>query len=155
VTVPLLGAGWYDAEVSRRNPDFRAAFANPNPARSIADAARSIGRPVLAALTLEPVDRTRLNGCWTVIGFSLLDDGKTETCQTKSSKEGSMKMTVDQDRTARWLKQFGSRSVQSSVRASTDPVGEYFATLLRCPGQLLDSARKNGRRVSLDSTCNP
>jgi hypothetical protein len=40
-------------------------------------------------------------------------------------------------------------------KPSIDPIREYFAKLLRCPRELLDSARKNGRGVSLDSTCKP
>lgn len=154
VTLPLLGASWYDDEVRRRNPDLRGGSVSPDPARTIASAARGRGRPVLAALTLDSTDRRRLNGCWTVIGFALLDTADVNDCQNGISQGIRSGVSVDAVRTERWLKQIGLRSV-GTVRPAIDPVSEYFAKLLRCPGQLLDSARKSRRRVSLDSTCNP
>ncbi len=155
VTLPLLGAGWYSDELRRRNLSLRSATVSPDPARAIAEAARAHGRPVVAAMTLEPSDRIRLNGCWAVIGFVLLDSSAYGGCQSAFSSDTSTRISIDQVRTRRWLKQIGSRSVQTTARPSIDPVGEYFAKMLRCPGQLLDSARKSGRAVSLDSTCNP
>ena len=154
VTLPLLGAGWYDEELRRRNPDLRGRKVSPDPARTIAAAARAHGRPVMAAITLDSADRTRLNGCWTVIGLTMIDTDKPSICQNVLNQDTTTRILVDEVRTGRWVKQIGSRSV-GTVRPSIDPVGEYFARLLRCPAQLLDSARKSGRGVSLDSTCNP
>jgi Protein of unknown function (DUF2723) len=154
VTLPLLGAGWYDEEIRRRSPDLRGAKVSPDPARTIAASARAHRRPVMAALTLEASDRVRLNGCWIVTGLALLDTGSGSGCQSISSQDTSRLIPVDRVRTGLWLKQFGSRSV-GTVRPSIDPVGEYFARLLGCPALLLDSARKSGRDVSLDSICNP
>jgi len=71
-----------------------------------------------------------------------------------SSARSSGSIPVDEGRTAEWVKQFGSRSV-GTVRPSIDPIGEYFAGMMKCPGKLLDSARKSGRAISLDSICNP
>jgi hypothetical protein len=39
------------------------------------------------------------------------------------------------------------------VKASLDPVAEYFARALNCPRDLLEKAAKSGHGVSLDSTC--
>ena len=155
VTLPLLGAGWYEAEIQRRNPTLRWSPTRRDPARSIADAARHSGRPVVAALTMEAPDRTRLNGCWTVIGFSSLDVGGTANCRDGVTTDRAGPIPVDQARAGRWVKQFGARYADSQPQPSIDPIREYFARLLRCPGQLLERTRQSGRAVSLDSTCNP
>lgn len=154
VTFPLLGAGWYDAEVLRRNETLRSTNTGADPARAIADAARAAGRPVLAALGVESSDQIRLNGCWTVIGLAVVDSLSGGVCQSTVVQVSDDRIAVDTVRTKGWLKQFGGPSVRT-VRPSIDPIGEYFAKLLGCPARLLDSTRKSGRGVSLDSTCNP
>ncbi len=154
VTLPLLGAGWYDEELRRRNPELSGERPSADPARAIASAARARGRPVVAALTLEASDRVRLDGCWIVAGLALLDVGGASSCQSTLPQDRASRIRVDEARTALWLKQIGPQSV-GTVRPSIDPVGEYFERLLRCPALLLDSARKSGRGVSLDSICNP
>src|SRR5258708_11430920 len=123
-------------------------------AGDIASAARARGRPVDAALSIEASDRVRLDGCWIVAGFDLLDVGGASSCQSTLPQDRASRIRVDEARTALWLKQIGPQSV-GTVRPSIDPVGEYFERLLRCPALLLDSARKSGRGVSLDSICNP
>jgi hypothetical protein len=154
VTLPLLGARWYDEEIRRRSPDLRGGKVTPDPARAFAAAARAHGRPVAAALTLDPSDRSRLDGCWTVIGFALLDTGTGSACQRALQLGTTTGIPVDVQRTDLWLNQIGHRS-GGTVRPSIDPVAEYFERLLRCPALLLDTAQKSARGVSLDSICNP
>jgi hypothetical protein len=151
VTLPLLGAAWYEDEIRRRNPTL-SWERGEDPARAIADAARRAGRPVIAALTLGRTDRARVGGCWSVIGFGSLDLGEAPGCPRGDVAQA---VAVDTVRTSRWVKQFGGAAVVLQPKPSIDPIREYFAKLLRCPRELLDSARKNGRGVSLDSTCKP
>jgi len=155
ITMPLLGAGWYDRELRRRNPDLRDAVADADPARAIATAARRSGRPVVAAMTLDSQLENLLNGCWQVIGIALLNSEEHSICQNMILMDSSQRLTVDRSRTEQWLIRAGLRSKGTAVRPATDPVAEHFARLLRCPGQVLDRTRKNGRSVSLDSICNP
>jgi hypothetical protein len=151
VTVPLLGAQWNVDELLRRNPDLHRASTNGGVSlASITAAARAANRPVAVSLVVERVDRLAIGGCWRVAGLVLLDDGGGVDCATRSDAD---QLPVDTVAVKAWLERF--REPAGVPKGSIDPVNEYFARLLDCPRRMLDSARKSGRNVSLDMTCNP
>ena len=153
VTVPLIGAGWYVDELIRRNPDLAAARTSEGASSgSIANAARDVGRPVAASITLEEADRVRLNGCWRVIGLALIDDSRATNCSTQNHQLDGDYFPVDSAKVAEWIR-LAPMSAVGQVKASVDPVSEYFARALTCPRELLRISLKTGGRASLDSTC--
>ena len=153
VTVPLIGAGWYANELIRRNPDLAPAKTSEGmDSRSIADAARDVGRPVAAAITLNRSDRIRLNGCWRVIGAALLDDTRGNNCLSDNSQAHIPAFPVDSALLTEWVNR-NSRMPVGPVKPSIDPASEYFARALDCPRQLLAEWSKSRRGVSLDSMC--
>ena len=155
VTLPLLGAPWYDAEIRRRNPGLEVSTTTDDPAHLLADAARQAGRPVAAALTLDSADLARIKGCWTVVGFVLVDMSRSPQCTSSPTPPPIGTVTVDTAQTRRWVIQHAEDFLQPAVRPSIDLTDEYFADLLKCPTRMLATTRRNVRGVSLDSTCNP
>jgi hypothetical protein len=154
VTVPLVGANWYIDELIRRNPDLAEARTSEGTnARTIADAARAAGRPVAASITLDAGDRVRLNGCWRVIGFVLLDDQHGDNCLSDNKRSSDASFPVDSARVTQWL-DLSAINPQLAIKPSIDPVAEYFAGALECPRKLLGKSLRTRRPVSLDSTCN-
>ncbi|MEO5567846.1 MAG: DUF2723 domain-containing protein [Gemmatimonadaceae bacterium] len=155
VTVPLIGADWYVGELIRRNPDLALASTSEGAnARTIADAARGAGRPVAASITLEKRDRIQLNGCWVVIGLAILDRPGGSNCSYESRQDTAPVFPVDQPEVQRWIESFVPRPIPS-VKSSIDPAAEHFARILNCPRLMLETARRTGGPVSLDSLCNP
>ena len=153
VTVPLIGADWYSAELIRRNPDLAAArTAEGVSAHSVAMAAREAGRPVAASITLESSDRVSLNGCWRVIGMVLLDATDSDNCLSQNSPISSDTFPVDSSKVAEWIRLVPADAI-GAVKPSVDPVAEYFARSLECPRELLAVSLRTRRGVSLDSTC--
>lgn len=74
VTVPLLGAAWYRAELARRgglyDPADTASWRGVRAElASVADHARRAGRPVVAAVALEPNERQALGDRWVFRGL--------------------------------------------------------------------------------------
>lgn len=155
VTVPLIGADWYVDELIRRNPELALASTSEGAnARTIADAARAAGRPVAAAITLEKRDRLQLNGCWMVTGLALIDRHDGSNCSYESAQDTTPTFPVDQPGVQRWIETVVPRPIPI-VKSSIDPVAEHFARLLNCPRLMLETARRTGGPVSLDSLCNP
>jgi hypothetical protein len=150
VTVPLLGAPWNERELLRRNPDLHVASTGGGASlASIANAARSESRPVAVSLMVESRDRAEIGGCWRFAGLVLIDAAIADCF----APAGSDRMQVDTMQVKAWLTRFPEPA--GIPRSSIDPVGQYFARLLDCPRRMLDAARRSGRDVSLDMTCNP
>jgi hypothetical protein len=153
VTAPLLGAGWYVTELLRRNPELSGALGVQGATLgSIADVARAAKRPVAASITLDKSDRLRLNGCWTVIGIALLDANDGHNCLHGVTMDSDADFPVDSVAVMRWIALVVPEPI-APPKAAIDPVGEYFAGAMNCPRLLLEKARRQGGRVSLDSTC--
>jgi hypothetical protein len=155
VTIPLVGADWYAKELIRRQPDLADAVTSEGTnARTVADAARASGRPVAVAITVEPADRARLNGCWRVIGLVALDDPQAANCLHDSGRDTAPAFPIDTARVKEWIERFAPSPIPA-VKAGIDPVAEHFARVMDCPRRMLESVRRNGRGVVLDSLCNP
>jgi hypothetical protein len=153
VTVPLIGAPWYTAELIRRNRDLEGSRTSEGvDLRSIASAARDAGRPVAASITLNRSDRVRLNGCWRVIGAALLDYNDGDNCLSENSSSGGQEFPLDSALVAEWVRRNSPEPV-GWVKPSIDPAPEYFARALDCPRRMLAIASKKRGGVSLDSTC--
>src|SRR5207244_4091588 len=76
VTMPLLAAPWYVDELGRRHGlTVTVTAGNVDAlAGAVANAARSIRRPVVAALTVPATDRSHLSGSWSVVGIVAIDE---------------------------------------------------------------------------------
>jgi len=144
VTLPLLGAPWYLEELQRRAGLGRGATAaEPGvAARRVASDARSMGRPVAAANTLEPGERTALARQWRVVGIVAVEDSSgSAAISLDTAALRAAAQTVDAWRRGR------------GVREEADPIHDYFLRLLSCPARLLSGPRAPAS-ASLDSLCN-
>jgi hypothetical protein len=142
VTIPLLPTDWSRAEQSRRHflltqREVDRFESKMNTAGAIANGARRLGRPVVAALTLRPEERLALGRSWTSSGLVYV--------------EGSVRIdTMAARRSSALVERLVPRL---ETRAAIDPVNNYFRRLLDCPRQLLAVARtRDSSRV--DSICN-
>ena len=87
VTMPLLGAAWYVAELERRE-HLVGANRSGDPmvlARRIAESARAAGRPVAVSLMVPKDDRSRLGDAWIADGPGR-DRGRTHLASTRRSR---------------------------------------------------------------------
>jgi hypothetical protein len=175
VTVPLLGAAWYRDELHRRWNILPAGASGSTQdlLRMIARRADSTGRYVTSSLALEQSYRNQIKGCWTVGGLTLLrvkwsDDGVI--CENRVSMvtqgdssvpvtavdwgDPANRTTADTVYLAQYAASIEAWAKSRKPRESIDGTTESMFGLLRCPGVILDSLRKIGRQVSLDSICN-
>jgi hypothetical protein len=154
VTMPLLAAGWYTAELQRRYRLLPSDGAGDVVllSKRIAATARAAARPVAVAVTVSAGDRNRIGGHWTFTGMAYLDaaaDAGAEASAGGSVPGVSIDSLAAASAAARSLAWRGPRTVHPSV----DPVHEYFFSLLDCPRIVLESPSR-AQRISLDSICN-
>jgi hypothetical protein len=162
VTIPLLGAPWYPAEFERRygllggdtadgSSDLRA---EPVAAR-IARRARTLGRPVAAALTLTAAERNQIGGKWVSQGLVALDvrdvDPAALTTALDSAWSSIPIAQAPSEALARTIEQWQHGRM---ARPSTDPVYEYFSRVLSCPRLSVQRNPNSPQLASLDSLCN-
>jgi hypothetical protein len=143
ITLPLLGAHWYAAEQERRY-----GLSGPDAAR-IAAIARTQGRPVAVALTVDPEERNQLAVSWTVIGAVAID-----TYSLGPDEQHRRTMFIDRDAVDSAAHRIDAWQKNRTVKPSTDPVHQYFSDILSCPRRMLDSARSDATAEFLDSICN-
>jgi hypothetical protein len=155
VTMPLLGAPWYVAEIERRyhldgvDPPVAPLVA----ARRIADAARAAGRPVAVSLTVPKEDRTQLGTRWIVLGPVALavEQGSQLPIELDSLWTD---MPVARKATEEASARIAAWRQGRDVRPATDPIHEYFLNVLSCPQLALTRTPSAAQLVSLDSVCN-
>jgi hypothetical protein len=157
VTVPLIGAGWYRAELHRRHallpPSLTAAWRGRNATLlGVGDATIASGRPLLVAVSVRSEDREamrpgaawRLRGMWyePVMSRGTMPSLQIDTAQV--TRLGGP-----------WS---GARRFVDGVdgREARDPAGRYVANLLRCPMVAWErvSGRDAGTAGLLESVCN-
>jgi hypothetical protein len=143
VTLPLLGARWYVEEQERRH-----GLSGPDAAR-IAATARSLGRPVAVALTVDEETRNQLAVSWTVLGAVAVDSYSL-------GPEGQHQriVSVDSKAVEEAAKRIEGWQQNRAIRSSTDPVHQYFSDVLSCPRRMLDSVPSPATVAFLDSLCN-
>ena len=151
VTVPLLPADWYPAEIARRSrlqwsdePVTGALTLSEQRAAQIAEAARGEGRPVAASPALPARQRALLGTGWVLRGPVYVAQG--------AGREQAMRASIDSAAAARWLA--GRRAWPSEYRSpSGDDVARVMMGLLECP-RLLTEDTPPARRDSLEVKCN-
>ena len=153
VTLPLLGAPWYVAELQRRwGLGSRGAGLPERVAPEIATSAAVQGRPVAVALTVTADDRNRLAHYWRVIGISAIAD-KRDIDLEAGRMVDSVVIHVDSAAVRDQARAIGAWAAGRAVHPQIDPVHEYYGGVLGCP-KLLLSPRSPAAAASLDSLCN-
>jgi hypothetical protein len=153
VTVPLVPAQWYRAELSRRlglyDPaDTARWLGTPRELAAIAARVRQSGRPLAAAVGLEPELRDALGTRWSFRGLLYV---RADRSLTDAST------TIDVpgiDSTAASIRRLFVGAVDAS-RVS-DPAGGYLTNLLTCPTlarQVWEGSDEGAARL-LASRCN-
>ncbi len=156
VTVPLLPARWYRAELGRRHGLLPAGAASAwwgedAAVRAIVAAARAAGRPVAASPQLPAGNRNRAWRRWVLRGpvYLAAADGIGPV------------VAVDTTAAVAWSRHFDRWRGGAQASPSTDPTTAWWLRLLSCPGALTrprgSSPPPGGSRGvsdSLDSTCN-
>lgn len=153
ITVPLLPAAWYRAELGRRH----GLYDSVNVARwrgtraELVDIVRHVertGRPIAAGVALEPANRAALGDAWSFRGLSFVRQSPGES-ESPISIDGA---AVDSTAAVLGMLFPGP----ADPERLDDPAARYLTSLLACPelaaravrGTAADSARL------LDSRCN-
>ena len=161
VTVPLLGADWYAEELSRRHDlvpfsttagGRRVYTGTPS---AIAARARELGRPVVAAISLDPGTRNRIASMWMVSGMVYIaDSGGAATPNFYTVATPVPSVVVDTTATRAWANRIEQWRGGRTVRRSTDSIEDYAMGLLACPRLMMISNPDRARADSLASVCN-
>jgi hypothetical protein len=162
LTLPLLGADWYAAEVGRRwgLGELERVRGSRERLLSVVAAADSQGMVVAASLAVDGYILRDIGGCWTVTSVVLIrtsSDAEDPACDGNGallSREQAVR--VDMDTAA--VRQFDAAMAEwlagREPKRAFDSVTEQMVRLLRCPGQMLAAAVTARRDFSLDSLCN-
>ncbi|HTK52597.1 MAG TPA: DUF2723 domain-containing protein [Gemmatimonadaceae bacterium] len=130
VTVPLIPAEWYRAELARRQGLYELADTarwkgTPRELTSIADRVRRAGRPVAAAVSLEPDLRAALGAGWTFRGLIYVSHQFPDSGAVTEVDQPAVDSTA-----AMVARLFGGPVDANRV---DDPAARYIADLLLCP----------------------
>jgi hypothetical protein len=152
VTLPLLPADWYAAEISRRSglrwlaeesvPGVR--WLHEQRAALIARAARGAGRPVAATPALTSAERALLGADWTLRGVVYVSSAPSDGRAGVAS--------IDSALARRWAVR--SPSTPAGASSRPDDVTATMLTLLACPRLALPRAGSAAGRDSLEVKCN-
>ena len=153
VTVPLIPAEWYRAELARRYGLYALADTGrwkgtPRELASIADQVRRAGRPVAAAVSLEPEIRASLGGGWSFRGLVYVSHQLSDSDSIREIDEPAL------DSTAAMVSHVFGGSVRSD--RVEDAAARYIAQLLTCPAlarELVHSSSPESGEL-LASRCN-
>ncbi|HVB32384.1 MAG TPA: DUF2723 domain-containing protein [Gemmatimonadaceae bacterium] len=149
VTLPLIPAGWYRAELVRRGGLIPAAMVDAwddDPALVGAEVARRAlagGRPVAASVYVDRPDREAIGRAWTDNGITFVLDSNAGATSPLAGLDTAM--------AAKLVTRLGPMG--AAVRPSIDGVDDLFQSLLGCPSYVLERARGKVA-AALDSTCN-
>ena len=167
VTLPLLGAPWYRAELSRRTGLVPASLVRPwtgtpRTAAAIGAAASARRRPVAVSVGVEADLRAALGGPWILRGVRYELDrrangrepwapAEVDTAAARamlSGLPGSVRVAAD----GAPATPEGGRP--PGVRAATDPTVATMVRLLGCPRAALDAGRSAAAAEFLATRCN-
>jgi hypothetical protein len=152
VTVPLLPAGWYPAEVARRSglrwaegPVTGARTLAEQRAALIASAAHAASRRVAASPALRARERALLGSDWVLRGPVYV--------ARAGGREARLTASVDSVAAVRWLE---GRTPWPRERQSRsgDDVARVMMSLLDCPRLALRAGMPEVQRDSLEVRCN-
>lgn len=144
VTVPLLPAAWYRAELSRRYGLYELADTarwkgTPRELSTIARRVARAGRPIAVAVSLEPNLRAALGPSWTFRGLVYVSRQNPDSTATTGIDVRAVDSTA-----ALIARLFGD---PVDVDRVEDPAGRYIAGLLTCPAL----AKQTGSGAASDS----
>jgi hypothetical protein len=153
VVAPLLGAGWYRAQLARRDSlllehDVAHPWSEPSVLERIAERASLNGRPLAVAITAESSELWSLGDAWVLRGVAYVDGAPTATAVAVPG----LRALVDTSVSREFVERFGFAQPLPS-RDATDPAPRVMARLLDCPGTALVAARTGARVDSLASGC--
>ena len=153
VTVPLLGASWYGAELARRYrllPDAAGELpSGMSVPAAIAGRARQLGRAVAASVSLDEQTRNQLGRGWRLSGLVYV-----ESVPSDSGAPHGRGVAIDTAETREWARRVEGWIGGQRVRGSTDSMDEYALGLLECPRLALLSQPSSTQSDSLASLCN-
>jgi hypothetical protein len=156
VTVPLLGAEWYGEELARRHQllplgaPAEADRGKPLP-MVIAEHARALGRPVVAAVSLDRQTRSQLGREWRMVGLVYVEQPANDGDSTTRARAA---IVVDTAITRTWAQRVDGWLGSHRVRSSTDSMDDYAVGLLECPRLSLVPSPTAAQADSLASLCN-
>ena len=147
VTVPLLPADWYRAEIARRAGllDDRAAatwLGQDATVRRIASAAQAAGRAVAVVITMPAAERESIGPAWSMRGFVYVRE------------TGADSPRVDSAGTRAAAERVAAITASGPPRASTDPTARYVRSLMECPRSALAASGGGEAVISLAPVCN-
>jgi hypothetical protein len=159
VTIPLLGASWYGAELSRRYDLLPPTATNNGGAResylpaAIAARARQLGRPVVASISLAWQTRRDIGRNWTMSGLVYVE---RPNAAPDSQATGFVRASIalDSAATRDWARRIERWRDDGTVRSSTDSMDDYALGLLGCPRLALLPHPVRAQTDSLASLCN-
>lgn len=152
ITVPLLPANWYVAEISRRT-GWVARDTTPTPAATsvrerraalIARAARAAGRPIAASPALTARERAFVGSAWTLRGVVYVAGAAADGRVAPAS--------IDIRATQPWIARAPPLLPEGEV--PVDGVARTMLALLGCPRLALEAGTASAWRDSLEVTCN-
>lgn len=157
VTIPLLPAEWYRAELQRRHGLLLApgvdAWRGVRPAIAAVGAhALEQGRPVVVANSVAPQERDALGQLWLVRGMvnERLPSAPDDAVAVRAEGE---ELAVTPRADARFFVDTAATSLMLPVsRDRADGTEAYIAALMSCPAQILAAVRT--RQGSVDPRCN-
>jgi hypothetical protein len=138
VTVPLLGATWYRAELGRRHDLYDLADTagwkgTKREIAEIATRARRARRPVAAAVALDSADRSALGSAWSFRGLVYVRSSQAQT---------GAPTTIDVPRVDSTAAMVAARlHGPPDPDRLDDPASRYIASLMACPALAAKAAR--------------
>ena len=156
VTIPLLPAPWYRAELARRHAlyspaDLRVWRGTGAALRTVGQRAAQRGRPVAVSVAVDPSERSHLGACWRQQGMVYAREARPDSGEGPAP--GGPCVSVDSGATARTAAALAGLVAQRP-RAGTDATAEYIAELLACPALAVRAGRDSAATAQLDSRCN-
>jgi hypothetical protein len=158
VTIPLLGAHWYAAELARRDdllPHANGDGEVPSYGElgaAIARRARELGRPVVASVSLEATTRNEIGRNWVLSGLVYVE--RAAGGADSVNMRPSVVFDVDTLATRDWAGRIDRWRGGRGVRGSTDSMDDYALGLLDCPRLSLLATPNRAQADSLASLCN-
>jgi hypothetical protein len=143
VTVSLLGAAWYRAELARRHallpPESVRVWRGTDDAlRAVARQARRAGRPLATSLAVPSERRAVLGGAWTLRGIVIAEPAPGDSLATAPPALASaLRVGGIELRTARRVAAGVAPLLVRSARTDGDGVTLWAQRQLACPARAL------------------
>ena len=147
VTVPLLGAGWYRAEVAERYgllpaTGSAARLTQGARLRSLATEVSRAGRPLAVSTFVDSVRRAQIGAAWRFDGLVFHAD------------TGTLGTRLDPDQARRIHLLIPPGVADRQPLETPDRAPSFVWRTLRCPSMVVEAGADDARVASLDSTCN-